>query len=171
MVSYKMIKLFEMRNIALAILLSSFSAVHCQSQRIDSKDFNSFDFYTVNKEELKDLGFKSIKLIPEAGDPESWFKKIIADTILQFHFDENVLSRKEVIFDLKKIDTSWLFNHLHEMGFQKGQGSDSLSKFVMAQPDNKNAYDVYINRKEISFVRWVNRPREPTPSPARTTDN
>lgn len=167
----KLTNFFKIRNFTLVMLLTSFFACHCQSEGLDAKGFNSFVFHTDSKQELKDRGFKSVKLMQGVEDPDLWFKIIIGDTILQFHFDEDVLSRKEVIFDLKKVDTSWLFEHLYSMGFKRGKGTDSLSKFAMAQPRNKNVYDVYINRKEIAFVRWVNRRRESIPSPAKTIDN
>ena len=115
-----------------------------------SEDLSVFNETYTDKDALRNNGYAKIKIDPE-GYIDDWYRKRVGDTIVEYIFNDETLSKKNIILTLVKIDTNLLFQHLDKLDYKLIEGKGHFVRTAIIHRKTGRKYYIHRNSKELIF--------------------
>lgn len=131
----------------------------------ESKETDVFTLPSKSRQALIQEGYKSyqFRIGGEIETFDNILHKAFDDTVVKYVFQDEVLERVEVGFNIHKLDSGVFFHNCEKKGFVKTNPIDKIAKMAFIEPTKKIHYEVYIGKSEVDFVHYFARLAYPPP--------
>lgn len=125
----------------------------------ESKETDVFTLPSKSRQALIQEGYKSyqFRIGGEIEIFDNILHKVFDDTVVKYVFQDDVLERIEVGFNIHKLDSGVFFHNCEKKGFVKTKPIDKIAKMAFIEPTKQIHYDVNMGKSEVNFVHYFAR--------------